>query len=196
MPRNVPVIPTVLVAIAVVIMIMLGFWQLGRADEKKEMLARYGSIADNTPAIAYPANEAAIERQLYRPVIADCAQVQSTRGTAGTNAKGAKGWAHIARCTLDNGRIAEVALGWSLTTTPPKWAGGPVTGILAPGGKIVADPPLAGLQRLAKPDPADLPNNHLAYAGQWFLFALTALVIYIVALRVRKTGGVPLGRSG
>ena len=59
-------------------------------------------------------------------------------------------------------------------------------GILAPGGKIVADPPLAELGPLAKPDPADLPNNHLAYAGQWFFFALTALVIYILALRRRR----------
>ena len=30
-----------------------------------------------------------------------------------------------------------------------------------------------------------MPNNHLAYAVQWFLFALTALVIYAIALRKR-----------
>ena len=40
---------------------------------------------------------------------------------------------------------------------------------------------------MAAPDPRDLPNNHLAYAGQWFFFALTALVIYILALRRRST---------
>ncbi len=38
---------------------------------------------------------------------------------------------------------------------------------------------------MAPPDPNDLPNNHLAYAGQWFFFALTALVIYWLALRRR-----------
>ena len=28
-----------------------------------------------------------------------------------------------------------------------------------------------------------IPNNHLSYAVQWFLFALTALVIYVLAVR-------------
>ena len=51
--------------------------------------------------------------------------------------------------------------------------------------RIIANPPLAGLSANAVPDPSDLPNNHLAYAVQWFLFALTALVIYFLALRKR-----------
>ena len=76
-------------------------------------------------------------------------------------------------------------MGWSRDPNAPEWSGGDVTGVLAPGGKIVADPALADLGPLAKPDPADLPNNHLAYAGQWFFFALTALIMYIIALRRR-----------
>ena len=51
-----------------------------------------------------------------------------------------------------------------------------------------AAPPQAGLEQLAAPDPNDLPNNHLMYAGQWFFFALTALVIYVLALRKRWRG--------
>ena len=51
--------------------------------------------------------------------------------------------------------------------------------------RLVAEVPQAGLRPLAAPDPGDLPNNHLAYAGQWFFFALTALVIYVLALRRR-----------
>ena len=43
----------------------------------------------------------------------------------------------------------------------------------------------AGLDANARPDPATIPNNHLSYAIQWFLFALTALVIYGIALRKR-----------
>jgi cytochrome oxidase assembly protein ShyY1 len=35
------------------------------------------------------------------------------------------------------------------------------------------------------PSAADTPNNHLAYAGQWFLFAAAALIIYILAVRRR-----------
>jgi cytochrome oxidase assembly protein ShyY1 len=30
-----------------------------------------------------------------------------------------------------------------------------------------------------------MPNNHLAYAVQWFLFAAIALIIYIIAVRRR-----------
>ena len=84
----------------------------------------------------------------------------------------------------------EIVMGWSQSPEPSRWVGGFVTGTVVPTGefgfKIVADPPLTGLQPLAKPDPGDLPNNHLAYAGQWFFFALTALVIYVLALRRRR----------
>ncbi|MGB7407480.1 MAG: SURF1 family protein [Pontixanthobacter sp.] len=185
MMRSLPIIPTAFVAIAALIMVALGFWQLGRKDEKAAMLDRYKSVSADASSIAYPQTDEAIEQMLYRRVSANCDAVRSMRGTAGTNTVGAKGWSHIARCELANGQVAEIALGWSRSTRPPDWQGGNVIGTLAPGGKIVADPPLADLGPLAKPDPADLPNNHLAYAVQWFLFALTALVIYTIALRIR-----------
>jgi surfeit locus 1 family protein len=34
-----------------------------------------------------------------------------------------------------------------------------------------------------------VPNNHLAYAVQWFLFAGVAAVIYALALRRRTRAG-------
>ena len=73
----------------------------------------------------------------------------------------------------------------------PVWSGGAVTGVIAPGPRLVADPPLAGLQANARPDPSDLPNNHLSYAVQWFLFAGVALVIYVLAVRKRLAGDAP-----
>ena len=85
---------------------------------------------------------------------------------------------------------AEIVLGWSKSPEASRWDGGFVTGTVVPTGefgfKIVADPPLAGLEPNTRPDPGDLPNNHLAYAGQWFFFALTALVIYVLAIRRRR----------
>ena len=64
--------------------------------------------------------------------------------------------------------------------------------MIAPGGKLgprlIADPPLAGLQASARPDPAATANNHLSYAVQWFLFAASALVIYALAVRKRLRG--------
>ena len=53
------------------------------------------------------------------------------------------------------------------------------------GPRLVSDPPLAGLAANGVPDPASLPNNHLSYAVQWFLFAGVALVIYGLAVRKR-----------
>ena len=37
----------------------------------------------------------------------------------------------------------------------------------------------------APPSPDTIPNNHLSYAIQWFLFAGIALIIYTLALRQR-----------
>jgi len=85
----------------------------------------------------------------------------------------------------------------------PAWSGGEVSGTLswAPqhgsligrlwGGEarrdpmIVADRPAPGLEASVPPSAADIPNNHLSYAVQWFLFAATAAVIYLLALRRR-----------
>ena len=117
--------------------------------------------------------------------------MQSLTTVAGTSLRGEKGLAQRATCLLADGTTARVDIGFSRRPEPAEWDGGSVVGIIAPGGRIVATEPLAGLEPLAAPDPRDLPNNHLAYAGQWFFFALTALVIYILALRRRSPG---LGR--
>ncbi len=51
---------------------------------------------------------------------------------------------------------------------------------------LVADTPAPGLLPTAEPDLSSVPNNHLAYAVQWFLFAGVAGVIYVLALRLRQ----------
>lgn len=184
--RRLPIVATVLVLASVITMVWLGVWQLDRMGQKNALLERYTTIAPDAAVIAYPQTEAALEEMLYRRIATQCETVSGISSMAGTNRAGAKGWAHLASCALSSGAKADVALGWTRTPAAPEWAGGAVTGILAPGGRIVADPPLAGLAPLIAPDPADLPNNHLAYAGQWFLFALTALVIYGLALRRKQ----------
>ena len=50
---------------------------------------------------------------------------------------------------------------------------------------LVAAEPAAGLTANSRPDIGLVPNNHLAYAGQWFFFAAVAALIYLVALRRR-----------
>lgn len=184
MTRSIPIIPTILVLAAAGVMVWLGFWQLGRADEKAEMIERFSAIPADAPAVSVNSKEFWQGEVMFTRVTLDCDEVQSMRSTAGTSYRAAKGFAHIAQCSA-GGLPIEVALGWSRDPAPPIYDGGAVEGIVDAGGKVVAHPSLAGLEQLAKPNPNDLPNNHLAYAGQWFFFALTALVIYGFALKSR-----------
>jgi surfeit locus 1 family protein len=79
------------------------------------------------------------------------------------------------------------------------WSGGRVSGYVAhaPDGRsliqsafdhrpqammLVADRPAPGLDPNASPDLDAIPNNHLAYAVQWFLFAAIAVIIYVMAV--------------
>lgn len=185
MTRKVPVFATILVLAAVATMIALGFWQLGRKGEKEALIARYESAIALSSQTPWPTSEAETERALYRVATLECVRVLEMRTTAGRSTAGAAGTAHIARCALAGGGEASVVIGWSPDPREVNWQGGIVTGVVAPGPRLVAMNPAPGLQPIARPDPRDLPNNHLAYAGQWFLFALTALVIYVLALRRR-----------
>lgn len=184
-------LPTLLVAAAVATMIALGVWQLQRREWKEGLIARYTQAQAMSANVPWPQGEAAMEQSLFRWSQFDCRRVLRIRTTAAHSATDESGVAQIARCAIDGGE-AEVALGWSLPTQDVQWAGGPVSGVIAPGGEFggilqaAQNPP--GLKPLAAPDPSDLPNNHLAYAGQWFFFALTALVIYVLALRRRWRG--------
>jgi surfeit locus 1 family protein len=181
MTRRVPIISTIIVLAAAATMIALGVWQLGRMGEKAELLSRYQAAASFSSEAAFPLTGDGAEAWFRRSSVT-CATVTTIEPVAGTSARGAKGWVHRATC----GSGVIVDLGYSRDIATPVWAGGAVTGVIAPGPRLVADPPLAGLEAMARPDPGDLPNNHLAYAGQWFFFALTALVIYGLALRRRR----------
>ncbi len=183
--RRLPVIPTVLVLAAVAVMIRLGFWQIDRLHQKEALLTRYAAAHTLAGDVPFPQSEAAAQSVLYRHARVDCVAVSDVSVIAGRSARDEPGMAHVAQCTLADGGKARVVLGWSHEPAPARWNGGTVVGVVAPGPRLVADPALAGLAANARPDPADIPNNHLAYAVQWFLFAATALVIYGIAVRRR-----------
>ena len=75
----------------------------------------------------------------------------------------------------------------------PEWEGGAVEGIIAPDTqhviRLVTSEPVAGLQKSQPPSIEDIPNNHMAYAVQWFLFAGIAFVIFLIALRAQLKKG-------
>lgn len=192
MIKRIPIIPTILVLIAVGVMVRLGFWQIDRMHQKADLLARY-TAAETLSADVSPSQFGGDrDAFLYRHTAFACNDVSTRSAIAGLSAKGESGIAHTVLCQAATGGAqipVTVTLGWSSNPAPPDWSGGQVSGLVAPMGKtgvrVVADPPLAGLQPNARPDPKDLPNNHWSYAIQWFLFAATALVIYALALRKR-----------
>lgn len=203
---RIPIIPTIFVVVAAAVMVALGVWQLGRMDEKEALIARYAAneqrpVLRNFTAFSpgeVSLNEPHLERSLFRRVEIACDEPGAWKSVAGRSASNQAGYVHMFVCETfpsaspsdgeGQGPVLFATIGWSRSPQQPEWGGGTVTGILSTAGddyEVVASEPFAGLQPLAKPDPSDLPNNHLAYAGQWFFFALTALVIYFLALRRR-----------
>lgn len=187
--KRIPVVPTLVVAIAVAAMLALGIWQLQRRMWKEGLIARYTAAQAMNADVAWPREPAQVEPALFRHSRLYCDRVVRRGASAGRSARGEPGWAHTARCALDGGGEAEIALGWSRSPATVSWAGGEVFGIVAPGAggepRLVASRPAGGLQPLAAPDPRAIPNNHFAYAVQWFLFAAIAAAVYGLALRRR-----------
>jgi surfeit locus 1 family protein len=204
--RRPPVVSTVLVLVAIAAMVVLGIWQLQRAEEKNTLLARYAA-ASRLPEMAFPAI-ATGDNLLFRRAGGTCLEPLYPRVEGGRSAKGEAGWRHIVSCrTGAEGPGMTVDIGWSARfDLVPDWKGGAVSGIISrqpdhrsllsrtfgkaaePALMLVATQPAAGLEPSAPPSIIDVPNNHLAYAVQWFLFAGIAAIIYLLALRRRQRG--------
>jgi surfeit locus 1 family protein len=200
-PRT--VVATLLVLLAVATMVALGFWQLDRRDQKNGLLARYAANR-NLPTMAYPAIPVG-EDLLFRKAAAHCLEPVSEVVVAGYDVGGERGWRHIISCrTGAEGPGLVVDIGWSTDfARRSSWRGGEVVGVIGPlpdqrsviaralsGPQaqallLVATQPAAGLKPSAPPSMDAIPNNHLAYAVQWFVFAAIALVIFLIALKKR-----------
>lgn len=203
--KRFPLLATILVGFAVAAMIALGCWQLQRRAEKEALLARYAANR-LLPPIAFPRTPVD-DGLLFRRAGAFCLEPVSWAVEGGRTAKGGVGWRQIAQCRTGAegpGFAAQVGVGRT-ADAKPNWRGGEVSGYIthAPDHRpliamlfsktpsplmIVADKPVPGLEPNPGPDLSAVPNNHLAYAVQWFLFAVVAAVIYVIALRRRLNG--------
>jgi cytochrome oxidase assembly protein ShyY1 len=193
MIRRVPIIPTILVLAAAALMVGLGIWQLQRAKWKEGLLARYAA-AQKLPPIAYPTAPIASDQvPLFRYATGLCLRPVGQRTSAGENRAGEPGFVHIVDCSTGaEGPGMSVEVGWSKDPNARiNWRGGLVSGIIAPDRRtrmrLVAASAPPGLEPSAPPSLSTIPNNHRSYAAQWFAFALTALVIYGLAVRKRLT---------
>jgi surfeit locus 1 family protein len=201
--KRFPIVATILVVLAAAAMVGLGIWQLQRRQQK---LAELAILAANPskPPIAFPI-PAIGDDLLFRKAGAFCLKPVSFA----LDGAGKAGFRVIARCaTGAEGPGFSVQLG--TTHDPefkPRWSGGKVSGMIshAPSDKpliatmvgksapqqllLVADTPAPGLSANEMPSIEAIPNNHLAYAVQWFLFAGIAVIIYLLALRRRARKG-------
>lgn len=209
MIRRLPLLPTLLVLLAVGVMIGLGVWQLDRRVEKEAMIAMLRANPSR-PAAMFPRFGPVPPELLFRQSSLHCLRVTGWRREAGRSADGSSGFRHIAQCATGAegpGALVNIGVADRIDMTP-QWSGGQVAGWISQepdhrplierlGGKLaplrpmlIARTPAPGLRASAPPNPDDVPNNHLAYAVQWFLFAGVALVIYGLAVRRRLKDGV------
>jgi len=191
MTRRLPIIPTIIVLAAAATMIALGVWQLRRAQWKEGLLAQYAK-AEQLPPIVYPTVPLRNEQlPLFRHATGICLRVVGHRTQGGENRDGEPGYVQILDCSTGaEGPGMSVEVGWSKNPNARvSWPGGPVSGIIAPDSRtrirLVAASAPQGLEPSAQPSLSSIPNNHRSYALQWFAFAVTALVIYVLALRKR-----------
>jgi len=204
MTRRPPLAATLVVALAVMAMIALGVWQLQRKAWKEALLAQYAANLHASP-VAFPRNPFGHDELLFRKASTVCRDPGGWERQAGHGRNGETGWLLIAHCRAE-GSGPGFKLGLGVTSDPtlvPSWTGGAVSGVIthAPGHNsligslfakprpqelmLVADAAPAPLAPSVAPDPSGVPNNHLAYAVQWFLFAGVALIIYALALQRR-----------
>ncbi|WP_176592070.1 SURF1 family protein [Sphingobium sp. EM0848] len=204
MIRRLPLLPTLIVAAAVLVMIGLGVWQLQRRAEKEAMLAL---VAANParPAVTFPTFPPVPSDLLFRRSSVHCLHVIRWHSEAGRAADGSTGYRYIAECaTGAEGPGVLVAAGVAARPdAKPQWGGGQMRGWIGEepdhrsllsriSGKalplrpmLIAGEGVPGLKPLAPPAAADVPNNHLAYAVQWFFFAAIAVIIYLLAVARR-----------
>lgn len=203
--RNIPIFSTIIVAVAVAVMIALGIWQLDRLQEKERQLAQL-TANRNLPSISYPILGPLDETLLFRKSSVTCLSVKGWRMVAGQAVDGSTGYRYIAECATGvEGPGAAIVIGVAARPDlKPKWTGGTVSGWIISDGDdsgllsrfnkhatpltplLVADKGQAGLKTPAVPDVDTVPNNHLAYAVQWFLFAAIAAGIYAILLWRRR----------
>lgn len=192
--RRLPILSTLVVAAAVATMVALGLWQLLDRHPRKQAYLAQLQANPAKPPVAFPARPD--EALLFRRASATCVPPTRVR----LEGAGAAGYRAIATCA--DGLTVQLG-----TTRDPMarvtWGGGGVAGTVAnaPGGQsligslldpqaprqmLVVASPLAGLAPNPPPKVDSVPNNHLAYAGQWFFFAGVAALIYLLALRRRR----------
>jgi surfeit locus 1 family protein len=197
--RRLPLLPTLVVGIAVVAMIGLGIWQLQRAAWKDRLLTDYVRAAampalDLDPLLAREDVEP--PPLAFRRVLVTCNAVDAEPDLRGGRSReGESGYSYFVSCRPGAEGLAgrlSVNAGWSAMPDDDRrlTVAGLVAGTL---GMVEAEGPIVLTSATAAPPLApsappaieNISNNHRFYAFQWFFFAAAAALIYWLALRRR-----------
>ena len=213
MRRYFPFFPTLLVGGAVITMLLLGIWQLERRGEKAALLETYRTNMAKPSLDVFPTARPVPDSAMFRTATVACKPFGEPQIRGGKDAVlGATIFRIIVSCRLPDKAVGPdnpvfyVDIGGSEDPAPKPMIvfGMTYTGTVTtmpPEGSFILrafrkEPPPAafliaskttspGLVPSAPPNIEDVPNDHLAYAIQWFLFAGFALIIYVAALRKR-----------
>jgi surfeit locus 1 family protein len=203
--KRLPILPTLVVAAAVATMIALGIWQLQRAAWKEALLASYVEasalpVVDLDPLLDDPPET--LPPLAFRRVLVSCrADEVAPDIHAGRNQAQTVGQVYVVPCRPGAAGLAgrlRVNAGWA--ARPDALRRLSLSGIVAGRmGAVEADGPVILTAASAAPPlvPAapssieNIPNNHRAYAFQWFFFAAVAALIYALALRRRGAPSLP-----
>ena len=203
MTRRIPLIPTAITAIGIVVLCGLGNWQLERRAWKHDLISRLAAAPALPP----------VTPMEFRAAMMGDASVQYRRATIdcrpglkkpydlrpGSSAGGTSGYYVIVSCRPNDLPPDIVAVaGWTRRVDAKDamlMMDHQLTGVVIerPYGKqpdrprfmLIPDTAIAPLGRPLQPTAGDLPDNHLAYAGQWFGLAMTLAAIYGLWLRRR-----------
>jgi surfeit locus 1 family protein len=216
--KRFPWLATLLTLVMVPILIGLGIWQLERRAWKAELKAQLAAAPTLPPVTAtgFAAALADATPLQYRRAVLDCrpGSVKPYDLKGGQSAAGASGFLVLVDCgdpalRHGDGPGVVVVAGWNERpdTTTPVAVATRFDGLIIdrPYGDDKRRPQYMLIPRTAvpplapslMPDPADLSDNHLSYAIQWFSFAAILIVIYGIWLRrYYKVGEEPpVGRA-
>lgn len=202
--KRLPIIPTIVVAGAVAVMLALGVWQLQRAAWKERLLADYAAAAampalDLDPLLS---GDRPLPPLAFRRVLITCAaQDVAPEWRGGRNRTGQSGYVALVPCRPGAGGLGgriRVNAGWAALPQHDRRLSqvGITAGTLGADMEgqpliVTAATPAAPLAASAPASIDEVPNNHRAYAAQWFFFAGLAVLVYALALRRRRPRELP-----
>ena len=191
-----PLAPTLVVLLALPLLAALGVWQLHRLHWKTALLEQLAS-APKLPVLDHP--DLARPGLDFRRAVVDCKPTaDAPQVRAGRNARGEVGYSYLLKCT---GSPLTLDAGWApRPDAKPFRLAAAYPGMLrehpGPAYTLIAARALPPLEPSAPPTVEEVPNNHLSYAIQWFLFGGVLVVIYgIYVVRWRRGSlDLPLSR--